>query len=68
MPNLRVDETRVMALLRERDEYRRRRDFDGADRLKDQLFAMNVRMDDRDRSWVNAGWGLFLAESSSSDL
>ena len=38
-----ADEAKVDSLLSQRDEFRRRRDFDGADRLKDQLFSLGVR-------------------------
>ena len=39
-------------MLDKREEYRRRRDFDAADRIKEQLYTMGVRVDDVERSWA----------------
>ena len=47
-----INEERVFALLERRDECRRREDYDGADRLKDQLYELNVLVNDRERSWT----------------
>ncbi len=47
-----VDEERIFALLERRDECRRRRDWDGADRLKDELLALHVVVNDKERSWT----------------
>ena len=47
-----VDEERVFALLEQRDECRRRKDWRGADRLKEELDSVhNVVVNDRERSW-----------------
>ena len=46
------DESRIFELLERRDECRRRKDWVGADRLKDELGAVhNVVVNDRERSW-----------------
>jgi len=47
-----VEEERIFSLLERRDECRRRRDWDGADRLKDELLALNVLVNDKERSWT----------------
>uniref|UniRef100_A0A7S3SYE9 SURP motif domain-containing protein n=1 Tax=Emiliania huxleyi TaxID=2903 RepID=A0A7S3SYE9_EMIHU len=46
-PNL----PRILELLERRDELRSRREWAEADRLKEELFALNVRMDDRNKTW-----------------
>ena len=47
-----VDEERIFELLERRDECRRRKDWRGADRLKDELNDVyGVVVNDRDRSW-----------------
>jgi len=48
-----IDEDRIFKLLERRDECRRRKDWRGADRLKDELSdAFNVVVNDKDRSWT----------------
>ena len=35
--------------------YRKQRDYTSGDRLKEQLFAMGVRLDDREKTWSASG-------------
>ena len=46
-----VDVALVERLLAERDDLRRQRDFPGADRLRDELEGIGVRVSDKDKSW-----------------
>jgi cysteinyl-tRNA synthetase len=54
-----ADTPAIEALLVQRDECRRLRDYDGADTLRDELrFGHNVIVDDNDRAWwVDASAG-----------
>lgn len=63
-----VDEERIFELLERRDECRRRKDWEGADRLKDELSNVyNVIVNDRDRSWsIRAATEPPLPASSSN--
>ena len=52
-PQGQSSEQQIFALLERRDECRRRKDYEGADRLKDELLNMhNVVVNDRERSWA----------------
>eukprot|EP01052_Picozoa_sp_SAG31_P024492 SAG31_NODE_2087_length_6484_cov_5.038528_4_plen_556_part_01 len=46
-----VDLQRVDWLLNERNKFRRVKDFENADKVKEDLYAMGVRMDDKERTW-----------------
>jgi hypothetical protein len=48
----RVDSRRVEAMLAEREELRRARNFDAADGVRQALMGMGVRVDDKDRTWT----------------
>ena len=52
-PQGQSSEQQIFALLERRDECRRRKDYEGADRLKDELLnTHNVVVNDRERSWA----------------
>ena len=54
----RVDEQRIDAILTQRNDAKRARDFETADRLRDQLQAeFNIRVDDKTREWRVMGAG-----------
>ena len=52
-----MDEAEVDRILTEREGYRKQRDYTSGDRLKEQLFAMGVRLDDREKTWSASGNG-----------
>ena len=52
-----VDEARVNRLLTERVAAKRARDYDKADQLRDELRAMGVEVNDKDRCWRVRGGG-----------
>ena len=47
-----IDETAVDRLLAEREGYRRQRDYANGDRVKLQITAMGVRVDDKEKTWT----------------
>jgi hypothetical protein len=52
-----VDEARVNRLLTERVASKRAREYDKADQLRDELRAMGVEVNDKDRCWRLRGGG-----------
>jgi hypothetical protein len=50
-PNANGEMSRILDLLERRDAHRARREWAQADRLKEELFALNVVMDDREKTW-----------------
>eukprot|EP00931_Biecheleriopsis_adriatica_P018558 TRINITY_DN1296_c0_g2_i1.p1 TRINITY_DN1296_c0_g2~~TRINITY_DN1296_c0_g2_i1.p1 ORF type:complete len:187 (-),score=24.69 TRINITY_DN1296_c0_g2_i1:117-608(-) len=50
-----VDVDRIQDMVDERQEARRSRDFDKADRMRDELRDMNVRVDDTELTWNGPG-------------
>ena len=52
-----VDIPLVESLLSERTELRKRRDFDGADAIREELRRMGIGVDDKARTWVVMGRG-----------
>ena len=52
-----VDESRVRSLLAQRFEMRSARDFEGADRLREELRRMGITVSDREMSWKCSGGG-----------
>jgi RNA recognition motif-containing protein len=52
-----VDIPLVESLLSERTELRKRRDFDGADAIREELRRMGIGVDDKARTWVAMGRG-----------
>ena len=48
---MQVDEVKVNGLLAERDQARRGRDFDTADRIRELLRGMGVVVDDKKGTW-----------------
>ena len=51
------DERRIDDLLTQRNNFRRVKDFDSADRVKEDLYAMGVRCDDKEHTWSCNGGG-----------
>jgi hypothetical protein len=54
-----VDENKVNSLIAQRLQCKMSRDFDTADRIRDDLRAMGVEVDDKVRTWACAGGGGF---------
>ncbi|CAE8597724.1 unnamed protein product [Polarella glacialis] len=50
-----ADESRIQKLVDERSECRRNREFDRADKLRDELRDLDVNVDDTDGSWRGPG-------------
>ena len=66
-----VDEQRIDAILTQRNDAKRARDFETADRLRDQLQAeFNIRVDDKTREWrvMGAGAGMFGLAASHAPV
>ena len=66
-----VDEQRIDAILTQRNDAKRARDFETADRLRDQLQAeFNIRVDDKTREWrvMGAGGGMFGLAASHAPV
>ena len=66
-----VDEQRIDAILTQRNDAKRARDFETADRLRDQLQAeFNIRVDDKTREWrvMGPGAGMFGLAASHAPV
>ena len=46
-----VDEALIEKLLSEREGYRKVRDYENGDKIKQQMYSMGVRVDDREKTW-----------------